>query len=155
MRRGGEVVQIALQGDFAHAIANGDRRVENIQGDIAPVGGIERDHAAEKCGREHVRPASAQGAIAPAVAEGESIGAAGGAGIFLDIPGAAGIAQGDVEMVIAPIGADHQVVVGSELDVHPGVEIVEKVAQTIQTVLGPPHRFEGGVDIGAAAGHHP
>ena len=58
-------------------------------------------------------------------------------------------------MVVPPVGADHEVVVGGKLGVDLGVEVVEPVAEAVEAVDGVAHRPQRRVDVGSPAGNHP
>ena len=58
-------------------------------------------------------------------------------------------------MVVAPIRAEHEVVVGTELGIDLGVDIVKPVPEPIEFVGGPPHRPQYGIDVRAPTCHHP
>ena len=142
----GEVIEVSLDGDIPHAIAHRDGRAKQIEGDVALVFGVQGDHAPEEHRRKHVRPAPGQGLVAPAIAKGQGVGT---------VALGAVIAHADVEVVVAPIRAEHEVVVGTELGIYLGVDIVKPVAEAIEFVGAPPHRPQHGIDVCAPTSHHP
>ena len=142
----GKVVEVALDGDIPHAIAYRNGRAKHIEGNVAVVFGVQGDQAPEERRRKHVRPAPGHGLVAPFIAKGQGVGAV--------VLGAVS-AHADVEVVVAPVCAEHEVVVGTELGIDLGVDVVKPVPEAIEFVGGLPHRPQHRIDVRAPTRHHP
>ena len=142
----GEIVEVSLDGDIPYAIAHRNGCAKQIESDVAVVFGVLGNHAPKERRRKHVRPAPGQGLVAPIIAKAKGQGV--GVGAVAD-------AEANVEMVVAPVCAEHEVVVGTELGIDLGVDIVKPVAEAIEFVGGPPHRPQHGIDVRAPTSHHP